>query len=113
MSKRHSTAIYVGGKVVGQVKNSSFIKKVQASKHMLRSPRGWALDIQSLKDAEEIGARFVELHDSDSGKTYRASIEQIWEKGFRFNRGFGDQWLMLIDEWNKEEPGCRQLALIP
>ncbi len=113
MSKRHSTSIYAGGKVVGHVENDSFVKKVRASKHMLRSPRGWALDVQSLKDAEEIGAKFVELHDSDSGKTYRASIERIWEKGISIDRGYGKQQVTLIGEWNIEGPGVRQLALIP
>ena len=105
-----STKIWASGKIVGEVKNGVFVKKVRASKHMLRSPRGWALDIQSLKDAEQAGARFVELRDSDTGKTYRASIEQIWNDGFQINRGFGAQQVMVMSKWNREEPEVKQLS---
>lgn len=107
-----STKIWASGKIVGEVKNGVFVKKVRASKHMLRSPRGWALDVKSLRDAEEAGARMVELEDVDSGLTYSASVDLIRAKSIQVNRGYGAQVALLLNSWTVETPGARQLALL-
>ncbi len=107
--RNYNTTIYAGSQAIGQVEGDTFIKRVRSSIHMLRSPRGWALDVKSLEDAQEAGAKFVDLQDGDTKKTYRASIDHIWAKGFRFNRGFGDQICLVLKEWNKAEPEARQL----
>ena len=106
-----STPIYAHGKVVGHVEAGAFVKRVRASVHMLRRPMAWALDVQSLKDAQDAGARFVEIRDQDTGCTYRASIVRILEKGFVFERGHGRQIGLALQHWHVERPGVRQLAL--
>ncbi len=73
---------------------------------MLRKPRAWALDCQSLDDAEALGARQVEVHDTESGLTYRASVALIRARGFQFDRGFGRQIALPLDQWNMERPGA-------
>ncbi len=107
-----NTKIWASGKIVGEVKNGVFVKRVRASKHMLRSPRGWALDVKSLRDAEEAGARNVELEDVDNGLTYSASVDLIRAKGIQLNRGYGPQIALPLNSWTTETPGARQLALI-
>ena len=97
--------------MVGKVENGAFLKSVQASKHMLRSPRGWALDVQSLKDAERLGAIRVEICDTESGLTYSASVDLILAKGIRLNRRFGEQIALPLHLWKIEQPGAHQLEM--
>jgi len=112
----HSTAspVYAQGRVVGQVRGDVFCKTVRSSAHMLRRPPAWALDLQSLLDAERLGARFVELFDRDSGATYRASAEQVRRYGFTFDRGHGRQIGLPLERWavrKAGQPVAEQLSL--
>lgn len=99
------TQIWVGKQVVGEVRGRVFRKTVRSSNGMLRKPRGWALDVQSLHDAEAAGARLVELYDREMGLTYRAAIAKIWSDGFQFDRGYGRQIGLTLDGWQVEVPG--------
>ena len=108
------TQIYAQGRVVGYVRDGTLYKSVRSSVHMLRRPLAWALDTQSLLDAESAGARFVELHDRDTGKQYRASIDTIRRRGFVFDRGHGRQIGLALDLWTVHRPGeptTEQLSL--
>jgi hypothetical protein len=108
----HYTAVFAGGKAVGSVHDGVFRKSVVASKHQLRRPLGWALDMRSLADAERLGARRVELYDRDSGQVYAAPIALIRARGFELDRGFGQQIALALDLWRVERPGqARQLRL--
>ena len=103
----HSTPkpIYAQGRCVGEVRGDTFYKTVRGSVHMLRKPRAWAFDWRSLADAERSGARLVEIHDSETGNTYRASVETIRAHGFVFNRGAGRQIALPLDRWAVAHPG--------
>lgn len=94
----HSTPIFVGRKVVGKVVGNIFQKNIQKN-HFLHTPPAIAFDISSLNDAQSAGASIVEVMDRGNGQVYSASISQIWLKGFRFNRGYGDQIALPMDEW--------------
>ena len=96
------TPIFVHGrpKPIGFVAGETFHKTVSAHRHFLRTPRAIALDLGSLEQAERAGARFVCIHDSDSGNLYRASCKLIRERGFGVNRGFGAQVALQISDWN-------------
>ncbi|MBN2099871.1 MAG: hypothetical protein JW753_09795 [Dehalococcoidia bacterium] len=112
MLKRDSTTIRVNGKIVGEVRGNKFVKRLRASKHMLREPKGWAVDVQSLDDAEWLGARDVEIEDTETGAVYTASIERIRSKGFVINRGFGRQICLCLQSWSVRHPGePQQLTL--
>ena len=56
-------------------------------------------DISSLGDAEEAGAFDVRIIDGESGFVYMATIEDIRNNGFKFERGWGRQIALHIDEW--------------
>lgn len=96
------TKIYVDGRIVGVVRGPTFVKKVRSSTHFLRHPRGIALDIQSLREAEQAGADSVRIEDIDTGRVFRASIHRIREKGVEINRGFGKQLCLPINQWHVE-----------
>lgn len=110
MFRNNSTAIHAAGKVVGHVEGQTFAKRVQASRHMLRAPRGWAVDAQSLHDAERMGAKTVEIEDTESRLRYTATIALIRTKGIRLDRGFGKQICLPLEQWMVHEAGARQLT---
>lgn len=111
MFKAHSSTIWAGGKVVGEVAEGKFIKRVRGSRHMLREPKGWAVDVQSLADAEELGAASVEIVDVETDVTYSATIARIQEKGFRLDRGHGAQVAVPLRLWSVSSDDARQLSL--
>lgn len=99
----NSIPIFVNGSVIGQVDGDVFRKTIRGSVHMLRRPRAIAFDVSTLRDAEAAGARFVLVHDSDSGQDYRAPLSTVWAKGFRVSRGWGDQWALRVERFNEDE----------
>lgn len=91
--------IKVGSKIVGTVKNNTFKKKLIADKHFLRKPPSIAFDIASLLEAKYVGATKVEITETKTGDKYTSSIQQIFDKGFKFNRGYGNQIALILKEW--------------
>ena len=72
---------------------------MKASRHMLRKPRAWALDIQSLVDAEALGAHTVAIEDIETAQTYSAPMSLIRRFGFVFDRGHGRQIGLPLEQW--------------
>jgi hypothetical protein len=91
--------ITLAGRVVGVVKQHELVKKVQQSKHLLRSPRGWAIDAYALSIARTLGAVGVRVEDTETGKTYRADLATIDAHGWQFDRGHGEQIALPIHYW--------------
>jgi len=87
------------GRVVAEVRGDVLVKRVWGSKHMLRTPRAWAVDVAVLREAEALGARAVEVHDLEDGTVYRAPLERFWQRGIRVNRGYGEQVALLLSDW--------------
>jgi hypothetical protein len=103
------------GRVVGEVRGDVLVKRVQGSKHMLRTPRAWAVDVAVLRQAEALGARAVEVHDLEDGTVYRAPLERFWQRGIRVNRGCGEQVALLLSDWlpaGQPAAGAVQLSLL-
>lgn len=101
------TPIYVAGRTAGYVYGDAFRKTVRGSKHMLRTPRAWASDIAALAAAAAAGATHIEIEDSESGALYRASIAEMLEHGFTFDRGFGQQIALPLDKWSRPDKGTQ------
>jgi len=87
------------GRVVGEVRGNTFVKRVRGSRHMLQRPRAWAVDVAVLREAEALGARAVEVVDTETNTTYRAPLERFWTRGIRVNRGYGEQVALLLADW--------------
>jgi hypothetical protein len=47
------------------------------------------------------GAQRVCITNKDSGITYTTTMEQILNKGVKFNRGFGEQIFLPLGEWQQ------------
>jgi len=101
----------VGRRVVGEVREGVFYKRLRAS-HFLRTPPAIAFDVSTLREAERAGACYVEITDLESGRVYWAAISTIWERGFPVNRGHGEQWGLALGKWgHKGESLAEQLPL--
>lgn len=99
----HCTKILVGNTIVGAVKDGVFLKRVRGSRHFLKKPPAIALNTDTIEQAFNLGATKIAIHDLESGKFYRATIELIYEKGFKLNRGYGDQLALPISRWEVEQ----------
>jgi hypothetical protein len=75
------------------------VKYVKTDKHMIRKPYGaWATDAGHLALLREAGAvGIILVVDGKRAMTARVSI--IEERGFRLNRGHGDQIGLMGREW--------------
>lgn len=91
--------IYVGTMRVGHVIDTTFHKSVRSSSHMLKRPKGWAVDVKSLDEAVKYGATSVKLWDQDTHTYYHASIDTIKRHGFIMDRGYGEQWVLPLEHW--------------
>jgi hypothetical protein len=91
------------GRPVGYVEDGILKKKVQASKHMLRIPRGWAWDKDILEEALAEGIAITEIFDTEEDVAYFARIKDILELGREINRGFGLQVVLPISYWKKNQ----------
>jgi hypothetical protein len=111
-SKGAAQTIRAGGHVVGHVSEGVFYKTMRASVHFLQKPRAICFDVASLHDAERLGARHVEVTDSETGQVYRAALGTVWAKGRPLDRGYGQQWRLDLCHWNTGgEPMAEQLSL--
>lgn len=97
-SKKNGTQIYAGNRKVGYVRQDTFHKKIKSSGY-LKYPRAIAFDIDSLEQAEQAGATQVKIIDSEDGTIYKSTIQNIWEIGTCFNRGWGEQIYLEIFCW--------------
>jgi hypothetical protein len=100
MINKNDSTIRAAGKVIGKVQGGVFYKTIK-NKHMLKVPPAIANDISALEDAMNAGASKVCITNKDSGITYTTSIERIFRKGKRFNRGFGEQIFLPLGEWQQ------------
>lgn len=111
------------GQTIGQVSGTVFSKRVRGSVHMLRAPRGWALDAATLADLRARGVVTIAVTDTETSITYTAPLSEFDAHGVPFNRGFGPQVALPLGYWRvngqppalaKKEPdpdAPRQLAL--
>lgn len=96
---RHERLVHSRGQVVGYVQAGVFRKQVKGSCHILRKPSAWAFGIDSLDEAERLGAGRVELYDTETATTYEADLARIRTKGIAIDRGRGPQLALKLEEW--------------
>lgn len=88
-----------GRNIAGAIRDGYLVKVTRASKHMLRSPKGWAIDAHALATARTAGAVGVRIEDQDTGKVYRADLATIDTHGWQFDRGYGRQIALPLQYW--------------
>jgi len=89
------------GRVVGHVAGGVFSKRAQASKHMLRAPRGWALDADTLAELRALHVASVVVTDTETNTVYAAPLAEfdVNVHGVAFNRGAGPQVVLPLGYW--------------
>ena len=105
------TPIFCNGHIVGKVTARTFCKVISGSKHLLRKPAAIAFDKTTLKDARKAGALDVCVTDRETGRVYRASIDDIETFGFGVFRGFGSQVALAVSRFSIDgrEPEAAQV----
>jgi len=81
-------------------------KEANSRRHRLRRPEGYALETAVIGELRERGVSLVEVHERDTGRTLRASIESFDAHGLRIARGgFAPQVVLPLARWSVEEKG--------
>lgn len=105
--------IFCNGRAIGKVSGRTFCKVISGSKHLLRKPAAIAFDRSTLRDARKAGALAVAVTDRETGKTYKATIDDVEAHGFPVFRGFGDQVALALTRFSingKEPEGASRYA---
>jgi hypothetical protein len=98
------TPIHGGGHVVGYVRGDTFYKVIAASKHVLRQPPALAFSVESLEQADALGALKVDITDRESGRHYLADLATIRAYGFVIDRGYGRQLACRLTQFVITDP---------
>ena len=89
-----------GGKHAGFVVGDEWRKEIVTA-WMLTTPPALAVDVVTLQAAVNAGAAWLVITNTETGITYRASIETILKKGWVFNRGYGLQRGCILRHWQQ------------
>jgi hypothetical protein len=100
-----STAIKLGNKTFGIVYSDEFRKVITGSKHLLRRPPAICIDKGALERAEAAGAKKIKITDDETGIIYRCTVDHLKRAAVVINRGFGEQWALVLDSWTVQRPG--------
>ena len=100
--------VFVDFKMIGEIHDRSFIKRVQGSKHFLRKPAGIAIQQHAynlIKDAVDM----VEVYDTETGNVFRTSIGTFATVGKVIERNYGKQIVLPFKYWTTELTGQMRL----
>ena len=103
--------IYAAGRLVGQVKRGVLTKQIIGSRHMLRAPRGIALDVDSIRQAKIAGAHTIAITDGESGLIYSSDVSHFMQYAIDINRGFGAQKCLPLQYWTTSAGKRKNLPL--
>ena len=112
MNSSRAVKIKVNKLHVGDVIDSTFVKKIFGSRHLLRNPRAIAYSETALKEAELNGAEFLKVIDKDTHLIYSTTIEKFKKNGFDVNRGYGPQIAMVLEEWEVENQHKKKVSKV-
>lgn len=112
LKNNYSTLIKMeDGKVIGRLEGDTFIKPVVGSKHRLRTPPAWAIDATAFDEQIKPSAKKIVVLDKETGMKYHASVQTFDKLKGELDRGFGKQYFLLLNHWQVEDDGNRQLSL--
>jgi hypothetical protein len=97
--------IRVSNRYIGEVEKGKFKKRIQFSKHALHTPPALALSVESLRQAEQFGAREIEITDRESGRVFACTIEHFKRYSFPVQRGgFEPQTALVLERFDVSLP---------
>lgn len=105
MSDFSTKKIFTDGRVVGEVVGEVFKKNISGSRHILHKPRAIALSVESLTQAEKVGAHEIQITDKESGDLYACPFDRFKEYAFPIQRGgFEPQMALTLDRFDVSSP---------
>jgi hypothetical protein len=111
ISRSVKTPVKAQGKIIGYLEEGAFIKVVTGSKHRLRYPPAWAIDAEAFDTEVKPNATEIVVIDRETGIKYHTPVQTFDRLKGELNRGFGRQYFLLLNHWQVEENGNRQLSL--
>jgi len=97
----------IKGQIVAEMKEGVLRKMVSGRKHMLLKPKGWGVDKDIIDKAREELCTEIRILDTDTNTVYSQFMDRFMQKKIIINRGHGDQYVLLLDYWNKETHGVK------
>ncbi len=101
----------LGGRVVGQIDGTTFIKSVHASTHQLQRPPAWAIDAVIFDTEIKPNCTQIRIKDQETGNQYHCSIDTFDQYKGKLDRGFGHQYFLPLKYWEIKENDNFQLRL--
>jgi len=98
----------------GRVTGTTWRKRVRESRHMMRRPRGWALDKADVFAAWGSGVKKIALHELENGCTYHVGLLDLLHGGRTIDLGYGEQLFLPLERWQvsqNSESDSGQLTL--
>jgi len=93
-------------KKIYKEEGSTLSKTASESKHMMRSPKGWAIDKYVLLSAVEKGLTDIVISEVERGLCYRAKLQDFLTRGVEVNyHNFGEQIVLPLKFWQITSPG--------
>ncbi|MDH7603177.1 MAG: hypothetical protein QHI38_13645 [Armatimonadota bacterium] len=103
-SNGKSMPIRLNGQIVGalNLETRTFYRRIRPE-HILQRPNALAFHVELLDKLSSLGCEWIVCEMPD-GRRIRTSLSRLLEKGFRFNRGFGEQVGLPLEQWTADEP---------
>jgi len=107
-----NTPVKAQGKIIGYLRDHTFIKRVQGSKHMLRKPPGWCISKEAFCEQILPNTENIIVEDIESGLVYECPTEVFAEQAFEIQRGnFEPQLALGLKSWTVRNNHYHQLNL--
>jgi len=107
-----NTPIKAHGKIIGYLRDHTFIKRVRGSKHMLRKPPAWCISKEAFCEQIMSSTENIIVEDIESGLVYECPTEVFAEHAFEIQRGnFEPQLALGLKNWTVKGNGHHQLNL--
>jgi hypothetical protein len=104
--------IKVGDKVVGCLRDRTFVKRMQGSRHMLRRPLAWCISKEAFYEEVLSNSENIVIEDLESGLVYECLTQVFAKHSFEIQRGnYEPQLALTLNYWERHGDGHRQLRL--
>jgi len=94
----HRSWVKIKGRAIGWIEGLIFYKSVIGSKHMLMFPPAWAIQAQAWEQVQHV-VHAIEVHDRETGITYRISAADFEQFKVEIDRGWGRQYYVELEHW--------------
>jgi hypothetical protein len=100
MDNNTNVKIFVSGRVVGNVSNGIFSKRIKTA-HMLHTPPAIALSAESLAQAIDAGAHSISITNIETGRVYTCDIAHFKHYAFDLQRrDYESQKALPLERWD-------------